>query len=219
MNPQGRWPKNLSTPHADAKPSGIRVLIVDTRSEYTAKLEKALRETGFIVVDVVPDDEHLPRCVRELRPEAIVIDSESPTRDTLEGVAALGQRDSCPIVVLSERGGASLVREAMQLGISAYVVDGVPPATIRSLIEVAMVHFRSQCLLLAELESTQQKMEEQRLIDRAKFALMEREQMSEHDAYHWLRRRAMTRGQKTVDAARMLLQAMGIESELGAGLA
>lgn len=195
------------------------MLIVDTRSEYTAKLEKALRETGFAVVDVVPDDEHLQQHVRALRPEAIVIDSESPTRDTLEGVAALGQLDSCPIVVLAERGGASLVREAMQLGISAYVVDGVPPATIRSLIEVAMVHFRSQRLLLAELESAQVKLEEQRIIDRAKFALMEREKLSEHDAYHWLRRRAMTRGQKPVDAARMLLHAMGIEADVGAGLA
>jgi response regulator NasT len=46
---------------------------------------------------------------------------------------------------------------------------------------------------------------ERSLIERAKGVLMQRRRMSEAEAHHWLRRRAMDRGQRMVQVARDLL--------------
>lgn len=184
----------------------VRVLIVDARRRSTARLERALRDTGFVVLDVVSEDDDLNARVRDLQPDAIIIDIDSPSRDTLEGLAAVGRDYPRPIVVLSERDDTELVRDAMQLGLSAYVVEGVPPSVIRSLIQVAMMHFRGQSLLLAELQEARRQQEEQRLIHDAKCLLMQHERLTEHEAYHRLRKLAMARSQKLVDTARVVIQ-------------
>lgn len=183
----------------------IRVLIIDARSERTPALEHALADAGFVVLDVVPENGAVHRRVADLEPDAIIIDSESPTRDTLEGLATVSGNYPRPIVMLSEQGGTDLVRDAAQLGISAYVVDGVSTSLVRSLIEVSILHFRCQRLLEAELAQTQNAFAERRCIDSVKCQLMEREGLTEELAYKRLRKLAMDRGQRIADVARGLL--------------
>lgn len=183
----------------------IRLLIVDARSERTPQLEQALAAAGFEVLDIVSEHGPVHRRVSELQPDAIIIDSESPTRDTLEGLATVSDSFPRPIVMLSEHGGTDLVRDASQLGISAYVVEGVSSALVRSLIEVSMMHFRCQRLLLAELAQTQSAAADRRCIDSCKCLLMEREGLTEQLAYKRLRKLAMDRGQRIADVARAII--------------
>jgi response regulator NasT len=187
-------------------PAVIRVVIIDARSRSASALARALEDTGFVVLDVVPEHADLATRIRELEPDAVIIGTESPDRDTLEGLAAIGRQYPRPIVVLSERDDTNLVRNAMQLGLSAYVVESVPPSVIRSLIQVSMIHFRSQSLLLDELSKAQQQQQEQKLIHEAKCAIMDSEHVSEKEAYHQLRKLAMSRSQRIVDVARIVLQ-------------
>ncbi|GAC1625388.1 MAG: ANTAR domain-containing response regulator [Nevskia sp.] len=185
----------------------IRVLIIDARSERSRRLELALAEAGFEVLDVVAESGDVHGRVQALKPDAILIDSESPTRDTLEGLASISDRFPRPILLLSDQAQDNeLVRSAAQIGVSAYVIDGVSALTIRSLIEVAIAHFDTRRTLFAELEQTQRALHDRRIIDRAKCALMESHGLSEHEAYHRLRRGAMTRGLKLVEMAAELIE-------------
>ena len=184
----------------------IRVLIIDARSERSRRLELALAESGFEVVDVVAESGDVHGRVQSLKPDAILIDSESPTRDTLEGLAAIGASFPRPIVLLSDQAQDNeLVRSAAQIGVSAYVIEGISAVTIRSLIEVAIAHFDTRRTLFAELAQTQRALHDRSVIDRAKCALMETHGLTEHEAYHRLRRSAMTRGLKLVEMAAELI--------------
>ncbi|GAC1625385.1 MAG: ANTAR domain-containing protein [Nevskia sp.] len=189
-------------------PIALRLLIIDARSARTPQLECALAAAGFQVLDVVSENGPVHRRVSELQPDAIIIDSESPTRDTLEGLALVGRKFPRPIVMLSDQGGTDLVRDAAQLGISAYVIEGVSSALVRSLIEVSIVHFRCQRLLQTELEQTQIAFADQRSVDTVKCLLMEREGLTEQLAYQRLRKLAMDRGQRIADVARGVLAGM-----------
>jgi response regulator NasT len=63
-----------------------------------------------------------------------------------------------------------------------------------------------QCRLLqSQLERTEARLEERRIVDRAKCLLMERDALSEADAYGRLRRLAMARSQRIVDIAHLVL--------------
>ena len=190
----------------------IRVLIIDARSERSLRLETALAESGFIVLDVIPESGDVHRRVEELKPDAILIDSESPTRDTLEGLASISDRFPRPIVLLSEQAQDNeLVRSAAQIGVSAYVIDGVSAPMIRSLIEVAIAHFDTRRSLYAELEQTQRALHERRTIDQAKCSLMETQGLTEHEAYHRLRRSAMARGLKLAELAAEMIEKANIK--------
>jgi response regulator NasT len=184
----------------------VRVLLIDAHSERTEPLAQALAAAGFEVAGVVQESEDLHEAVRRLKPDAILIDADSPSRDTLEGLAVLGRRFPRPILMLSESADTELVRDAARLGISTYAVDGVSPALLRSLVEVTMAHHQNQRSLASALQDAQQALQDRRLVDRAKYRMVQEMGMSEDEAYHQLRRMAMERGMKLADLARLLLE-------------
>jgi response regulator NasT len=186
----------------------VQVVLIDSRRQRSQRMQRALADAGFIVMAVLHDKaSDLHERIHALRPDAIIIDAESPTRDTLEHLALLGRRFPKPMIMLSDQGDTSLTREAAQAGISAYVVDELSSAMARSLVDVAMLHFHSQNHLHAELSKTQQTLQDRGHIDRAKCLLMERHGFSETRAYSVLRRMAMRRSQRMGDFARSLLSA------------
>jgi response regulator NasT len=184
----------------------LRVLIIDAQSERTELLAQALGTAGFELAGVVSESEDIYEAVRSLQPDAILIDADSPSRDTLEGLAVLGQRFPRPILMLSESADTELVRDAARLGISTYAVDGFSPALLRSLVEVSMAHFQTQRSLAGELQEAQQALQDRRVIDKAKYRLVRELHMTEEEAYHQLRRMAMERGMKLVELARLLAE-------------
>lgn len=185
----------------------VRVLLIDARSERTEILVRALAVSGFEVVGIVSEFSDVHAIVAKLQPDAILIDSESPTRDTLEGLAAIGKRYPRPIVMLSnQEGDFELARTAAALGISAYVVEGVSAPLVRSLIETTIALFQQRSTLTTELAQTQRTMNERREIDRAKCMLMEHYGLSEREAYAKLRRMAMDRSLRIADLAAQLVE-------------
>jgi response regulator NasT len=193
-------------------PMKVRVVLIDSRAERSERMQQALADSGFTVLAVIRESADLYTAIRDLTPDAIIIDADSPTRDTLEHLATLSQRFPKPMIMMSESGDAELTRAAANAGISAYVVDGLSSGVVRSLVDVAILHFHNHHLLHAELSKTQQTLEDRRYIDRAKCMLMERHGFSENRAYGLMRHMAMRRSQRLGDFSRALLAAEGLET-------
>lgn len=186
--------------------TSIRVLLVDARSMRAATLRAALGEAGFEVVGVVPDTDDLYRAVEEFKPDAVIVDADSPSRDTLEHLASLERQYPKPLLMLSARDDRKTLIAAADAGVSAYVVEGFSPALVRSLVDVAIRQFRSVAALKDELTEVRESMEGRKVIDRAKCLLMEQGGLSEKDAYAMLRKSAMDKGMPLVEVARAVLQ-------------
>lgn len=188
----------------------LRVILIDSRLERSERLQQALAETGFQVLAVLRETDDLYAGLRNLQPDAVIIDADSPTRDTLEHLGALSQRFPKPMIMMTDSADAALTRAAASAGVSAYVVEGLSPSVVRSLVDVAMLHFQSHLQLHNALSRTQQDLDDRRSIDQAKCHLMERHGFSEDRAYGVMRRLAMRRQQRLGDFARALLAQEGL---------
>lgn len=120
----------------------IRVLIMDARLARARHLQRALAEAGFTVVAVVDQRDDLHAVMAHQRPDAIIVDTALPSRDTLENLGQFGRHFPKPIIMLTDTAERDLTRDAARAGLSAYVVDGVAPALIRSLVGVAIAQYR-----------------------------------------------------------------------------
>lgn len=168
----------------------------------------ALDAAGYAVVSVA-EDEDFYALIQQRRPAAVVISAASPSRDTLEHLALLNRRHPQPIVLFHDGQNRELAVQAMRAGISAYVARDLPAEAVRSLIEVAMLHFEQTRALKKELTRAQQTLAERRWVDRAKCRLMETEGLSETAAYERLRDAAMRERVSLEHAARALLKDEG----------
>jgi response regulator NasT len=178
----------------------LRVMLVDEHEERAALLEEALVQAGYRVAARVMADANLSARVRELKPDVVIIDTESPDRDILEHMCCLSREESRPVVMFTHDGDPEKIRTAMRAGISAYVVGGLSSERIRPIIEVAMARFQEFHALRQELERANTALAERKVVERAKGIVMKQRGCSEDEAYRALRKMAMDRGKRLADA-------------------
>jgi two-component system, response regulator / RNA-binding antiterminator len=181
-----------------------RVLLVGGEHALAAALEAA----GYMVLRAGEGEDFYARVERD-RPAAVVVAADSPSRDVLEHLALLDRQHPQPVLLFHDGQDQALVRRAMRAGVSAYVASNVAPAVLRSLIEVAAVHFEQTRALRQELARTQKARAERRLIDAAKCRVMETLGLSEQAAYKHLQTQAMNGRRSLLAVATELLGAQG----------
>jgi response regulator NasT len=79
------------------------------------------------------------------------------------------------------------------------------PERIRPILDVAMARFEHEQALRAELNTARTELKDRKTIDRAKALLMQRQGLSEEQAYNKLRKTAMDKGLKLAEVAQRML--------------
>lgn len=183
----------------------LRVMVVDDAAERAEVVQWALRRAGHEVIAHVASTFDLHRRVIELKPDVIIIDTESPDRDTLENLSLVNRDAPRPVVMFTNDGDNRKIREAVRAGVSAYVVDGLAADRVRPIIDVAVARFEQFQALRRELEETEGKLADRKLIERAKGILMKSAKLGEEEAYRALRKQAMDRNLQLVEVARQVI--------------
>lgn len=183
----------------------LRILVIDEDPMRAEALEDALRAAGYETVGVVDPREDVVAKMRELAPDLIIVDMESPSRDTLEDMRRITEERPRPIVMFVDQSDEQAIAEAMRAGISAYVIDGLNPRRVKPILDVAVARFVEYQKLRAELEQTRIDLADRKVIERAKGLLMESRGLSEDQAHKLLRKLAMDQNQRLVEIARSIL--------------
>jgi response regulator NasT len=177
----------------------------DTEAERSRSLRIGLLEHGYNIVAVLPADAYLPDRVAQIGPDMIIVDAESNARDTLEHVVMATRDERRPIVLFTQDDDMSHVGAAIAAGVTAYVVAGLAPERVKPVLDVAMARFQHEEALKRELADARAELSDRKVIDRAKGLLMNRQGLSETEAYARLRKTAMDKGLKLADVAQRIL--------------
>jgi len=183
----------------------LRIMLVDQDAARSAILEQALHDAGHQVVARIKHGHNLLREIKECQPDIVIMDLEAPGRDTLEQMREISRDQPKPIILFSNKRDSDYIRQAVQAGVSAYVVDGLSQERIMPIVEVAMARFREFEALKRELHETKSQLADRKVVDKAKGILMQRKGLSEDEAYQLLRKTAMSRNMRIADVARTLL--------------
>jgi two-component system, response regulator / RNA-binding antiterminator len=191
----------------------LQVLLVDDTPDRASALHHALASVkGVSVAGVLDSPLELMRKVHELRPDVVLIATDSPSRDVLEQLAVVSSEAPRPVVLFTDDAHEESIRASIRVGVSAYIIDGIAPARLEPILRVAMERFESDQRLRAELSNTKRTLAERRVVERAKGILMKQRGMDEEAAYTALRKLAMERGIRVGEAAQ---QVVDVTSLLG----
>ena len=168
-------------------------------------LRIGLLQNGCNIVAVLPADVYLPERLAQIGPDMIIVDAESANRDTLEHVVMATRDARRPIVLFTEDNDTTHVRDAIAAGVTAYVVAGLAPDRVKPVLDVALARFQHEEHLRSELADARSQLTDRKVIDRAKGLLMQRQGLSEDEAYARLRKTAMDKGLKLGEVAQRIL--------------
>jgi response regulator NasT len=184
----------------------IKVLIVDNTPGRASALEQALAAVkGVRVMCAIESALELAARVAQFRPDVVLIDTESPSRDVLEQLAVMNAAAPRPVVMFSGDAQDESIRAALKAGVSAYIVDGLSSRRLDPIMRVAMERFTADQALRHELEDTKLRLADRKVIERAKGILMKQRGLTEDEAFAILRGHAMERGLKLGEAARQIV--------------
>lgn len=177
----------------------------ESEAQRSRSLRISLLQDGCNIVAVLPADVFLPERLAQIGPDMIIVDAESEARDTLEHVVMATRDARRPIVLFTEDSDTTHVRDAIAAGVTAYVVAGLAPDRVKPVLDVALARFQHEESLRRDLADARNQLSERKTIDRAKGLLMQRQGLSEDEAYTRLRKTAMDKGLKLADVAQRIL--------------
>lgn len=151
-----------------------------------------------------------PAHLLRLKPDCIIIACDSPDRDTLESLREATQTNPSPVVMFVDRSQPGLGEEAVRAGVAAYIVDGLQPTRVKSILEVAMTRFQLMQQLRNDLTKAQSDLASRKTVERAKGLLMKERGIGEEEAYALLRKLAMNSGRPIAAVAADLLTFSGV---------
>ena len=180
-------------------------MLVDDSQKDVSLLKEGLQAAGYDVVEVSTSAVALLDRVAALSPDVIIIDSDSPTRDTLEQLSFVNAQQPRPIVLFTEDRDNETIQAALKAGVSAYIVAGMHPDRLQPILDVAVARFEQDRALREELKSTQDRLAERKIIERAKGLVMKQKGVDEEEAYRVMRKLAMDRNRKLLEVAQQII--------------
>ncbi|MDW4498904.1 ANTAR domain-containing protein [Sulfitobacter sp. D35] len=191
-------------------PDRLSIVIIERDRDRALMIADALTQVEDHELHIISDVTGLRRSIAERNPDVVLVDLTSPSRDTLEELALASGPLERPVAMFVDRTDSTLTRQAVEAGVSAYVVGGLHPDRIRPVLDAAVARFRMFQRMRTELAATKQALQERKVIERAKGILMRSRGMTEDEAYALLRSTAMEKGRRLPDVAEALVTAAGL---------
>ncbi len=182
----------------------LKIALIDDDVDRALFIKSSLIEHHFEVVACLMIDHLESMNLQSLQADVILLDMDHPHRDIIEN--CVSQFD-LPTVLFTKNTHKDTIKNAIEAGVTAYIVDGIDPIKLESILEISIEQFKKHKKLVNDLEETKCKLADRKDIEKAKVLLMNIHQLSENDAFQLLRKNAMSQRISMGEISRRLLDA------------
>jgi response regulator NasT len=172
----------------------VRILIAEDETIIRLDLRDLLERSGFEVCAEAKDGEEAVELARTERPDLAILDVKMPRLDGIEAARRMLEERPLPIVMLTAYGQGELVARAVEAGVFGYLVKPFREQDLLPAIETARARHEELVALREEAESLSEALVARKAIERAKGLLMEKEGLTEDEAFARLRKASQLSG-------------------------
>jgi len=191
----------------------LRVVVVEDDDAIRLALKQSLTDSlNYEVVGEAANGPQMIDAVLKLAPDLVLFDIHLPGLDGLTALKQINETHPVAAVAITADRDVGLVRRASEEQVLGYLVKPFEVHQLAPALELARARFEEIQELCRENVKLQQTLENRKLIERAKGALMKRHRWGEAEAFRRLQRAAMNRRTTMADLARKIID--GIEIEL-----
>jgi two-component system, response regulator PdtaR len=181
-------------------------LILCDAGDAQAILETDLKRIGMHLLGATSCERLVQDTIR-LEPDCVVILVAAPDPALFSATALLESLHPVPVAAFTEDAQAESIERALGSGIHAWIVRGYSGERLRPVLQLAQLRFRREKQQRESLAQLASRLEERKLVDRAKGILMSTRRMAEDEAFHTLREAAMHGKQRVGQVAQRLIDA------------
>src|SRR5213076_781311 len=153
-----------------------------------------LARAGLEVCAEARDGEEAVALAREHEPELAIMDVKMPRLDGIDAARKILAERPIPIVMVTAYDQQELVARAVEAGVFGYLVKPFREQDLVPAIATARARHEELAAVRGEADSLAEALAARKAIERAKGLLMEKEGLSEGDAFARLRKASQVSG-------------------------
>ncbi|HEX7117492.1 MAG TPA: response regulator [Longimicrobiales bacterium] len=185
----------------------LRILIADDEALHNLALTSQLETLGHQVVATATNGREAVDLAREAKPDLAFLDIRMPHMTGPEAAHQIAAERPIPIIILSAYSDGRTVDEATRSPVFHYLVKPVDPDDLGPAIAVARARFDDWIDAKRQRDQLEVKLEERKIIERAKGLLMDTRGLSEREAYRFLQKTSQDKNTPMVELAKKILLA------------
>lgn len=180
------------------------ILIVSSNERFDAIVKKSL--SGFITIDIRKSASIARRCILERDYDLIVINSPLPDEMGVEFSLDAAEKTSSSILLVTPEDIYDDVLEKVTDAGILVVSKPVPAGRIDKAIRYMISTQNRVRRLITKNRKLEEKLEELRIVSRAKILLVEKKHMTEDEAHTYIGKQAMDNGVSRKRIAEFLIE-------------
>ncbi len=186
----------------------LHILVAEDESLIRLGLTRILEEAGHTVY--AAEDGQAALTLADARtPDLVILDIKMPRMDGLEAAERLYERAAVPIIFLTAYGDRDLIERAARLPVMGYLVKPIKESELHAMIEVATSRFAEHAHTAHRAAEGAAALAEHRVIAGAKGLIMQRDGVSELEAYGRLEARARRERRTLLEVAEEVRAELG----------
>ena len=184
-----------------------RVVIADDDVITRLDIREALEFQGYEVVGEAADGIDAVELCADLKPDVVLLDVKMPVMDGLTAAKIIGGAgNDIAIIMLTAYNDKQFVDKAGEFGVLGYLVKPVDEKSLTPTIEIAVKRLKEFRELKKTVEGQEKKLEERKIIEKAKGILIQNNSISEDEAYKYLRTISMNKRKTIVEVAKIIIE-------------
>src|SRR4051794_7307403 len=172
----------------------MRILVAEDETIIRLDLKDMLERAGHEVCGEARDGEEAVELARTAQPDLAIMDVKMPRLDGIDAARRILEERPIPIVMLTAYGQDELVARAAEAGVFGYLVKPFREQDLLPAITTARARHDELAALREEAESLAEALAARKAIERAKGLLMDKEGLTEADAFARLRKASQVSG-------------------------
>ncbi len=162
----------------------LRILIADDETPISSCLSEMLRNLGHTVVAQASGGRDAVEKTSSFFPDLVIMDIKMDDMDGLEASKLILEEKPLPIVILTAFSDSKLIKQADAIGVSGYLIKPFTQNDLEPSITLARSRFKQLQELKREVVELRETIRSRKLIEQAKGLLMEKEGVTEAEAFN-----------------------------------
>lgn len=183
-----------------------RILIVDDEPLLRLDLKEMLKQANYEVVGEATDGFEAIAMSKELEPDLIIMDIKMPLLDGLTASKKImAEGTTSGIILLTAYSDDTFIQKAKEFGALGYLIKPLHERALIPMVELSLSKGQEFKRMSSEIKRLNTKLNERKVIEKAKGKLMELENISEDEAYKKIREISMNKRVSMMEIAETLV--------------
>jgi len=187
-----------------------RVLVVDDELLVAQGIIASLKDLGYEVLGPCKNGEEAIAKCREESLDIVIMDIQMPVMDGMQAAQIIFPELDIPVIMLTAYSDDTYLRNCVAAGVFGFLLKPASREQLSAGLNVAWQRFLNHVEQRSQIVDLKQRLEDRRLIEKAKWIIVKRKEISEPDAMKMLQKQSRSSRKSIAAVARAVIDSDGL---------